>query len=341
MVAYATSRVSAPGTDWREDVASDEAERFERHAETLRDYQRRNGRKSGPGRALHRKAHAGLEAELEVRDGLAPEARAGLFAAPGRYRAYVRFSNGLGMHQPDWLPDVRGLAVKVLGVPGRKLIPGLEDATTQDFLLISTPALPFSNVDEFIAFVKSAESQALALPRVVRAFGPARAAKLFRFLAGMGPPSSLATVPYFTALPLRWGDYAGKAALFPVDAPAPAAKYRGGDRLAAELADRLAKGPVRFAMKVQLYLDETSTPIEDAAVTWDAPFVEVGSLEIPQQDLRSAQGREVAELVEKLSFDPWHALEAHRPLGNLMRARSNAYRMSTQARGAAPEPAAT
>jgi hypothetical protein len=339
MVAYATSRVSGPVTDWREDVASDEGERFERHAETLRDYQRKNGRKSGPGRALHRKAHAGLEAELEVPDGLPPEAAAGLFAAPGRYRAYVRFSNGLGMHQPDWMPDVRGLALKVLGVPGRKLIPGLEDATTQDFLLISTPALPFSNVDDFIAFVKSAENQALALPRLVRTFGPARAAKLLRFLAGMSPPSSLATVPYFSALPMRWGDYAGKAALFPVDAAPPVTKGRGGNRLAAELADRLAAGPVRFTMKVQLYTDPASTPIEDAAVTWDAPFVEVGSLEIPKQDVRSPHGREVAALVEQLSFDPWHALEAHRPLGNLMRARNNAYRMSTQERGAAPEPA--
>ncbi|MCW3066834.1 MAG: Catalase, partial [Solirubrobacterales bacterium] len=226
-MAYATSRVSGPATDWREDVAADEAERFERHAETLRDYQRRNDRRGAQGRALHRKAHGGVEAELEVRDGLPPEARAGLFAAPGRYRAYVRFSNGLGMHQPDWMPDVRGLAVKVLGVPGRKLIPGLEDATTQDFLLITTPSLPFSNVDDFIAFVRAAESQATLLPRIVRAFGPARAARLLRFLVGLRPPESLAAVPYFSALPLRWGDHAGKVALFPVDAPAPTGRRRG------------------------------------------------------------------------------------------------------------------
>src|SRR5437870_5429635 len=83
------------------------AECFERHAETLRDYQRHNDRRGAKGRALHRKAHGGVEAELEVRDGLPPEAYAGLFAGPGRYRAYVRFSNGLGMHQPDWMPDVR------------------------------------------------------------------------------------------------------------------------------------------------------------------------------------------------------------------------------------------
>jgi hypothetical protein len=46
----------------------------------------------------------------------------------------------------------------------------------------------------------------------------------------------------------------------------------------------------------------------------------------------------VAALVESLSFDPWHALECFRPLGHMMRARNHAYRVSTQARNAAPEP---
>ncbi len=44
--------------------------------------------------------------------------------------------------------------------------------------------------------------------------------------------------------------------------------------------------------------------------------------------------------MEKLSFDPWHALEELRPLGAMMRARAPAYRESVIARGAAPEPEA-
>ena len=52
-----------------------------------------------------------------------------LFARPGRYRAYVRFSNGASAHQPDGKGDVRGVAIKVLGVAGTKIIPGLETAT--------------------------------------------------------------------------------------------------------------------------------------------------------------------------------------------------------------------
>jgi hypothetical protein len=35
--------------------------------------------------------------------------------------------------------DARGMAVKVLGVPGKKLLQDEEDATTQDFIMISHP----------------------------------------------------------------------------------------------------------------------------------------------------------------------------------------------------------
>jgi hypothetical protein len=49
----------------------------------------------------------------------------------------------------------------------------------------------------------------------------------------------------------------------------------------------------------------------------------------------------VAEVCEGLSFDPWHTTADFRPLGNMMRARNHAYRLSTQERGASPEPDGT
>jgi hypothetical protein len=38
---------------------------------------------------------------------------------------------------------------------------------------------------------------------------------------------------------------------------------------------------------------------------------------------------------EKLSFNPWHCLAVHRPLGNIMRARFQAYKASTDFRHSA------
>ena len=61
-------------------------------------------------------------------------------------------------------------------------------------------------------------------------------------------------------------------------------------------------------------------------------------LTVARQDPESARGREIDDVVDALSFNPWHALAAHRPLGKTQRARVAAYRVSTAQRGAAPEP---
>ena len=153
------------------------------------------------------------------------------------------------------------------------------------------------------------------------------------------PVGSVATSRYFSALPIQWGAYAVHYALVPVEAAAADAKTP--EDLGAELAERLRKGPVAYDLRVQFYLDAVKTPIEDGSVEWlesDAPFVTVARLTLPKQDAASPRGKRVAELVERLSFDPWHAPVEFKPLGNMMRARNPAYRLSTQERGAAPEP---
>jgi hypothetical protein len=334
--------VSPPSTEWRENVAADEAERFERHAEMLHDLQRRHDARGGKGRALHRKAHLGAEATLEVLGDLPAEARAGLFARPGTFRAYVRFSSGAPAHQSDSRPDVRGLAVKVVGVPGKKVIPGLEDAPTQDFLFIQMSALAFRDTEEFMGFVRAMANPLLALPRLFGAFGFRLFGLIGRLSAALAPGRrTLAGVRFFTAMPIRIGAYAGKLSLAPVDPVGDRPPAGGRDGLAEDLAARVAAGPLRYDLAVQLYRNEKDTPIEDASVDWKeevAPWVKVARLTIPKQDTNGARGRKVAEYVEKLSFDPWHALVEHRPLGDIMRARNVAYRVSTQERQAAPEP---
>ncbi len=333
----------AGATAWKETIATGEAERFERLAEDLHALQRRAAR-GDAARALHAKGQAGLDASLTVLPDLPEALRVGIFASPATWRAYVRFSNGSPWRRDDRAADVRGLAVKLLGVPGKKLIPGMESATTQDFLLIRTPATPFRSAEEFVGFVKIANGHpALVLPRAIGFIGFRRTLRLVAGLSkSMGAPvPSLATGRYYSAVPVRWGAAAAKIALEPLapraDGPTPA-------DLGAELDARLRTGPVSWEFRVQLFVDEVRTPIEDASVEWksaDAPFVTVARLALPRQDMASERGQRLAAFVEKLSFDPWHAPEEFRPLGNMMRARSAAYRVSTQERHAAPEPDGT
>ena len=65
--------------------------------------------------------------------------------------------------------------------------------------------------------------------------------------------------------------------------------------------------------------------------------MKVGRLTIPKQDAASEDGRALATRVEALSFDPWHALVEHAPLGGMMRARKHAYFASTKGRSAIPD----
>ena len=331
-----------PSKDWKENVAADEDVRFLAYAERFRDRQRKIARGAKAKRALHAKG-LGVEATFTVLSDLPAHARAGLFAAPREYRAYVRFSNGSGRTQHDKVPDVRGLAIKVVGVSGQKLIPGLEDAMTQDFLLVRSRSIPFRDAREFTE-IATAGGLAAILFRAVTRLGPGRGLSLLKQLSsGLSAPlGSLATTRFFSPVPIRAGDYAARFELFPhTDDDGKPLQRVSPDHLIEELGARLARGPISYDFRMQYFVDEQRTPIEDPTAEWkdaDAPPVTVARLTIPRTDLASDAARRVQALVETLSFDPWHALVEHRPLGQLMRARNHAYRLSTQERGVAPEP---
>src|SRR5260370_34874257 len=99
----------APATDWKELIAPDEAERFQRLAENLRDLQRKNAMGKKVSRTLHAVGQAGLEAELRVLPDLPAYARVGLFATPATYRAYGRFPNAARLQQAARQPARRGI----------------------------------------------------------------------------------------------------------------------------------------------------------------------------------------------------------------------------------------
>ncbi len=85
----------------------------------------------------------------------------GVFSEPRVFPAVVRFSNGEPTPQADKHPEPRGIAIKLIGVPGRKLLPGQEDAVTQDFLATShSVTSTVRNVRQFMAFIRAARNRA-------------------------------------------------------------------------------------------------------------------------------------------------------------------------------------
>jgi hypothetical protein len=182
----------------------------------------------------------------------------------------------------------------------------------------------------------------LLVPKLISYFGLGRTFALLRELAGgvLKPVPALASERFFTPVPIQLGRYAAKYSVRPLGGALKAAS-QSGTYLGDDLAAALTKGEVAYDFQLQFYVDPAKTPIEDASVRWseaDAPPLTVARLTLLQQDPRSETGAKDAAYVDTLSFDPWHALETFRPLGSMMRARSPAYRVSTQQRHAAPEP---
>lgn len=322
--------MATPSTSWKEQIGADEAER---HAGYVRDFEQIQAAKSakyGKGRALHRKQQLGLQGTFEVLSALPAHARHGLFAKPGRHEAWVRLSNGGPDLQPDRKPDVRGFAIKLRGVSGPGAL-GSGPAASQDFLLINHAAFAFAGADEFVGLVRHmVKGPGSLLAYLVSRYGFLGALALVKRFAKTfnAPFSGFATTAFYSAAPIACGPYAVRVRLLPAS---DEVKSGASPNWAEEFLARLDNGPLKFSLQLQFFVDEKRTPIEDASIDWPedvAPYVSVGVLTIPPQDIRSAAGRELAASIEGAAFDPWSALMAHRPLGEVMRARKVVYYQS-------------
>jgi hypothetical protein len=276
-------------------------------------------------------------------------ARFGVFREPRVFPALVRFSNGESSNVADKESQPRGIAIKLVDVPGPKLLDDQTDAVTQDFLATShSVTSTVRHVREFMAFVESnIEAEGAPLPRLWLAFflarklGVSAAARVLMAIQRTvvrGEVRSLATERYFSPAPIKFGPYAVKFTVQPAGEAKPATnRPQTDDFLREELTNRLRTADLMFDF-VQFYVNEQLTPIEDSSTPWTVEQVTVARLRIPKCDLLDPHAKALSESVNRLSFSPWHTTEDHRPLGNVMRARKVAYQMSSGFRHSEPEP---
>jgi hypothetical protein len=260
-----------------------------------------------------------VDAEFTVPDGLPSELRVGLFAQPKTYRARIRFANASS--QSDKERDVRGMSIKVADVGGDNLTPG---ESSQDFILNSHPIMMVGETNTFLDLLKAVEEgggkEAL--------FFVSHPHAAIVALASRQNASSHLEIPYWSTTPYLFG--AGRAVKYsarpvpPRTTPPP--HPLTDNYLQERLAAHLAREEARFDFCVQFQTDGRKMPIEDASVEWDehdSPFQPVAHIRIPVQALDGSGG---AASCDQLSFNPWHALPDHRPLGNFNRARRDIYR---------------
>ncbi len=328
-------------TTWQETPGSGEAATAERLSRAIERYQQGfadcgDGR---PRRAFHVKSHAGLRATFTVSSEVPPRARFGVFAVARSFEAWVRTSNGFSASRTDWLPDLLGFSVRLLGVEGARLAD--DTATIQDFIALNQTALPAENGEQLFV-ISTASTRLLSAPfKIVAGLGLGRALRVAWWGLGLAWrrlwTNSVVTETYFSNVPITIGPHAVKFAWQPRSAKVagPLALFLGRNYLRRDLARRLGAGDVLFDFLVQFYVDAVKTPI-DGAAEWsgnDAPYVKFAELTIHRTELGAAAEHAAERYLDGAALDPWNGLAAHRPIGNIQRTRRAVYLASSRFRG--------
>jgi len=332
-----------------EEVQPDEQETIQGLNETFDTILETTAKEDGHAvRSVHAKAHAILEGRMVIADGLPPELAQGLFARAGEHKVYLRISTNAGDILPDAISLPRGLALKVLDVEGERL-PGAE-GTTQDFIMVNGPVFQAKTADKFLGNLKMLAATTNRMEGVKEVMSGVMQS-VNKVLSTVGIEStkiqSLGGAPnvdplgetYYSVTPFRYGDHIAKFSVAPV---APALLARKGQEIDATDRPDAIRETVRSEMqgidgvwefRVQLCRDLEKQPVEDPTVEWneeEAPFRTVATITVPRQD--SWDAARVQAVNERMHFMIWTGLAAHRPLGNINRARREAYLHSTRFR---------
>jgi hypothetical protein len=273
------------------------------------------------------KTHGIVRAEFIVHDNLPSELRRGIYAEPCSYPAWVRFSGPGPYITPD-IDDVgfMSIGIKLMRVPGPKLME--EEKFTQDMFGVSTPTFVTPDVKA------NAQLQMESLKN----------AQIFYFLnlhrhhvldlimqsLWIKTQSSPFEAPYFSCVPYLLGE--GQAMQYSVwpktqrRTRIPRLPFRPpDDYLRDSMVAALNSGDVELDIRLQLQRDSHLMPLENNAVLWPeklSPRISAATLRIPRQKFDSPAQLDFAK---KLSYNPWHCIAEHRPLGNQNRARRRMY----------------
>ena len=303
-------------------------------------------------RDVHIKSHGCVQADFIVPE-LDDNYRWGVLGKPHTFKAWIRYSNGDYVLNPDKKWDARGMAIKLMDVDGPKLLPGQQEAETQDFVMMNSTNYFIRHLEDYVELTKY-----LAVGDntgyFFNGFNPfSWRWREFRLVAGTkkSAPETPLNTQYFSASAYKLGPdnyikFSAKPAQC-LDDNGKAMKGKTGswetprddyNFLRLRMSEQLEAGPVCFDFMVQMQVPGKIMPVEDATVVWsekDSPFVKVAQIKIPKTSKQRPADNEDwqppfdtepnREFCEDLSFNPWHSLAEHRPVGVFNRVRKALY----------------
>lgn len=299
-------------------------------AEEIADAIERSIRKQYfPGNALrdaHPKAHGCVRAEFYVLPTLPNKLAKGVFIPGKTYQAWIRFSNGSrDAARADIKRDARGMAIKLLAVPGKKIIDG--EAATQDFIMINHPVFFANEPGRYRSLIQDINSDSfLKKLHIPFALGPKGTMIALNLNTRISNPLQ---ARYWSMVPYQLGlgsdrqavKYSARACSAERD---PMPDHPGHNFLRDALKNSLQKKDACMEFLVQPRTSNKLS-VEDSMTEWketDAPFYPVAVIRIPEQVFDTPDQN---KFCENLSFTPWHSLPEHKPLGAVNRLRKVIY----------------
>ncbi|MGA8882789.1 MAG: catalase family protein [Acinetobacter sp.] len=299
-------------------------------AEEIADAIERSIRKQySPGNALrdaHPKAHGCVRAEFHVLPTLPNKLAKGVFIPGKTYQAWIRFSNGSrDAAKADIKRDARGMAIKLLAVPGKKIIDG--EAATQDFIMINHPVFFANEPGRYRSLIQDINSDSfLKKLHIPFALGPKGTMIALSLNTQISNPLQ---ARYWSMVPYQLGlgserqavKYSARACSAERD---PMPEHPSHNFLRDALKNSLQKKDACMEFLVQPRTSNKLS-VEDSMTEWketDAPFYPVAVIRIPEQVFDTPDQN---KFCENLSFTPWHSLPEHKPLGAVNRLRKVIY----------------
>lgn len=313
----------------------EEQKQFAAFAEQIQMIQnKQSGDRNQPmQRGFHGKSHGCFEGELVLREDRDERTRFGVFADEyQRWPIWVRLSNGVGWKQADKELDARGFAMKLMGVPGEKLTD--DEKETQDFLLTNSAGPVGKNASEFMKFAHTNSKG--KVPTILYAIS--KPTTVLPAVIDTQPVNSMMATQYWSGGAYHLG--AHQAVKMTVKNCTPyknKPNKKDPDFLSHDLESAI-QDDLCFTLYAQFQVDPKSTPIENAAIRWKtsiSPEIPIADIRLPAQDFLNQEHK---DFCEKLSFNPWHAIGAHQPMGHINRARRFVYEASRNHRGGSVEP---
>ncbi|MBJ9419923.1 catalase family protein [Acinetobacter oleivorans] len=280
-------------------------------------------------RDAHPKAHGCVRAEFHVSKNIPAQFAKGVFIPDQSYQAWIRFSNASNdATSADIDKDARGIAIKLLGISGDKILESEKQATTQDFIMINHPVFFANDAKRYLSFMNDVNSH-----NMIRKLHIPFALGFKGTMNALGARNSQITNPlyarYWSMVPYQLGlDKDRQAVKYSVRAcsitPNNLPKNPSHDFLREALKNTLQNNDACMEFLIQ---PRTSSKmlVEDAMTEWDekaAPFYQVATIHIPKQNFDTPEQN---QFCENLSFTPWHALPEHKPLGAVNRMRKVIY----------------